>query len=191
MRDGEWEGTKDLDLSRILLTYQSMKWMAFFVALCSLPPLMGQSPSPEILQAEIQELHTVLKSLRAENERLRRENRRLRDQAHGVAPQPMTSPSLTRTSPRTQPTPPPMVQDQGPKLLSVDPHWNTLIAAAGSDQGLKKGSAVRIVRRGRVLGTAIVQEVKPQQSILEFTPASPSLARSGIYPAAGDVVALP
>lgn len=177
--------------------------LGILTAILGTSPLFSEGPPPEILEAEIQELKTVLRSLRAENERLRTENRLLRQE---MQQQPRSGSSVSRrpvppnrtVEPRVPAQPPRTIEEKpvqpvavtsGNRVKYVNAHWHYLIAEAGSEDGLTKGTRVQVQRQGTVLATAIVTELKPGQAVMDIDPSS--LTRPGVYPAQGDTIAIP
>jgi hypothetical protein len=152
--------------------------------------LWGQNPPPEILEAEIRELKTVIKSLRDENEELKAQNAQLRRQliSRPISTTPIEPDTPAQPGPNLQPkaTPEP---EAGHKVLYVNSHWGYLTVDAGSEDGITVGTEGLIIRGNRKIGHVNVTGVKSGQSVMDVVPES--LSAPGIYPSAGDRIVFP
>ncbi|WFB34651.1 hypothetical protein P3T73_10820 [Kiritimatiellota bacterium B12222] len=177
-----------------------------------LSPLRAQeSIPPEILRAEIEELQTVISSLRSENRMLKSQNEQLvndvlqlghRIQAlqkqENVPPPPQhhpqreTSPaSISIPQPLVEPdveeTPPEQVITGGQyNVLYVNPNWHYLIVNAGSKSGIHVGDIGSVIRNQTIIARVKVSDTKDNQLTADID--LQSMAERGIYPRKDDQV---
>ncbi len=148
-----------------------------------------------LLQAEVRELKTVIRSLRAENEQLLRMNDLLREEVVRLRNTPTPPPSTPQGTPEVREEPAPaepamaLTATREVEIVYVNPNWHYLIVKRGSDQGLEKGQEGEVRREGQVIGQAKVSDTKPDQAVMNLDTAS--LQAAGLYPRPGDTVHFP
>jgi hypothetical protein len=153
---------------------------------------VAEDVDPELLQAEMRELKTVIQSLRAENRRLRSANEALREELVRMRGRPAPAPSEPAPSAPLRDEriragePPASAEGEGTAVLYVNPNWHYLIVGQGAEQGIAKGAVGEVRRNGQAIARVEVTDTKPSQAVLDLDPAS--LSAGGTYPKAGDAV---
>lgn len=157
----------------------------------------GELPPPDVLAAEIQELKSVVRSLREENQRLKAQNqqltldlvnlgRQLRESPRG--PDPATIPSTYE--PPSSPAPSPAATANNLiQVLYVNPTWHYLLVNAGSSRGLQVGQSGSVLRNGEIIARIKITDTKAAQATAELD--LNSLAQAGVYPRKDDEVRFP
>jgi len=168
-------------------------WVAPQVA-----PLWGQSsPPPEILKAELQELKTVVRTLRNENLKLESRNEQLMLDVVNLGRQirslqaRIDSNEIEDVSRSSEPNSaqPVAVRSGMFKAIYVNPTWHYLLVDAGSNDQIQVGDTGSVVRNGNIIAKINITDVKPTQSVADLDVSS--LAEQGIYPKTNDQVTFP
>jgi len=183
-----------------------MRISPILIALC-LPwaTLSAQAPPTELLQAEIEELRSVVRNLDDSNRRLLRANDELTEEVvllrRALAQLEETRTQATARTVAPEATPPatatpqdtaravPAMGETGLEVIYVNPTWHYLILSGGTDRGMDNGQTGRILRAGNVVGTVRITSVKPSQCVADID--LDTLAQRGQYPRVGDIVVFP
>ncbi len=159
---------------------------------------VAQPPPPEMLKVEIQELRTVVGTLREENRVLEKRNQQLMGDVLNLgnqiralqarlaeqAPEP-----VAETAPEEEPEITAAPKFALHPILSVNLNWHYLIVKAGSESGIKIGESGSVIRDGDIIATVKVTDVKPHQCVVQID--LNSLPKSGVYPGSEDKVRFP
>ena len=154
-------------------------------------------PPPAIMAAEIQELKSVVQSLREDKLRLEAQNQQLTLELVNLGRQLR---ALQNTPAAPQPAPPaPLVPQQDPPValvasnqllvLYVNPTWHYLLINAGSNQGLQTGKTGSVLRNGEIIAGIRITDTKANQATAELD--LNSLGERGVYPRKDDEVRFP
>ena len=166
--------------------------LIYSLLLLSMPIAALRATPPEVLEAELQELHLVLRSLRTENEQLRNRNEMMREEIirlrRMLTELPETLPAEPTLGPIEPVAPPPSDPEPaalpGFDVIYVNPTWHYVIFEGGSDDNLEVGKTGRILREGVEIGTASITAVQEGQSVADID--LDSLGGRGQYPREGD-----
>ena len=162
------------------------KFCVLILGICACSLNGAELPPPEILQAEIQELKSIVKTLRNENRELRIQNRQLMTEILQLEPRKSSPaqvlPEKRESSNNEEPTVPRGVHS----VLYVNPNWHYLLVEGGSESDIRKGSTGSVIRDGEIIARVTVTDSKPNQSVAELD--LNSLSQSGIYPRKDDQV---
>ncbi|MDF3129943.1 hypothetical protein P0Y35_12115 [Kiritimatiellaeota bacterium B1221] len=159
---------------------------------------VAQPPPPEMLKVEIQELQTVVETLRAENRVLEKRNqqlmtdvlnlghqiRALQAQLAEQAPPPNPEPGIEEPRGATVA----LKSDLHP-VISVNVNYHYLIVKAGSETGIQIGEGGSVMRDGEIIASVKVTDVKPRQCVVQID--LNSLSQDGVYPRSEDKVRFP
>ncbi|MGA0369614.1 MAG: hypothetical protein ACO3N7_09215 [Kiritimatiellia bacterium] len=147
-------------------------------------------PPPEILQAEIRELRTVVNTLRQEKRELEEQNQQLLTEMVRLNRQIR---SLEENPPAAEAPPPlatPVAAQPGLHgVLYVNPTWHYLLIDAGQEAGIQKGARGSVLRNGEIIAAVTVTDTKANQSVAELI--LDSLSNNGVYPRKDDQVRFP
>lgn len=154
----------------------------------------AQEPPPrEILQEEVRELRTVVKTLRERNRVLERRNERLMEDIRVLGRQVRTLRESEETEAETAAESADAEQqgavpaaERPPRVMYVNRTWHYLLIDVGTTAGLAAGDIGRVVRDGTVIGTVEITDAKTSQSVADLR--IDSLDESGVYPRKRDEV---
>lgn len=154
-------------------------------------------PPPAILAAEIQELKSVVQSLREDKQRLEARNQQLTLELVNLGRQlraMQNPPAAAQAAPPAAVVPqedPPLavVASNQIQVLYVNPTWHYLLINAGNNQGLQIGKSGSVLRDGEIIARIKITDTKANQATAELD--LNSLGERGVYPRKDDEVRFP
>lgn len=163
----------------------------------------GESTPPAILKAEIQELQSVVSTLRDSNQKLEQQNQQLMTEMLHMSQQIRELQSLQSTRQTVAAVAPsaadvadaaasPVTPQAGSNLirvLYVNPNWHYLLIDAGSKRGVTNGATGTLRRGDEIIGRVVVTDTKENQAVAELD--LDSLTERGVYPRKDDEVSFP
>lgn len=181
--------------------FRQLIFLLFFS--CSIS--CGESIPPAILKAEVQELQSVVSTLRDSNQKLEQQNQQLMTEILHMSQQirelqslqstrqtetvaAVSSPAADMADAAVSPVTP-QAGSNLIRVLYVNPNWHYLLIDAGSKRGVTNGATGTLRRGDEIIGRVVVTDTKENQAVAELD--LDSLTQRGVYPRKDDEVSFP